>query len=409
VTTATVTLTVNPATPTITWPTPPAITYGAALSSAQLNASASVPGTFVYSPAAGTVLQAGTQTLTATFTLTDSTDYVNTTASVRLTVSQAAPKITWATPASIVFGTPLGATQLDASASTAGTFVYSPPAGSVLPVGNQTLSVTFTPTDTADDLPASASVLLPVVNPVPVLSALSPAYATAGASALSLSVTGAGFVPGSIVVWGSTPLATQYVSATQLTASVPPSDLATAGIAAVTVQTAAPGGGSSGTLQFELDSASSLGAATPNFTTATATVAPSLPASYAVTLPTSVLSASVSCLNLPVGASCSYTDGVVTIATAANTPAGTYVITGVFTEMLPGAAAAFFCLPFLLVPLAIRRKRSRGTKRMLFAIAALTLMAGGLLFTGCGGGSGSGAGSATHQATSSATVTLIVQ
>ncbi len=55
-------------TPSITWPTPAAISYGTALSSAQLNASASyngvnVPGTFEYIPTAGEVLDAGSQTL----------------------------------------------------------------------------------------------------------------------------------------------------------------------------------------------------------------------------------------------------------------------------------------------------------------------------------------------------------
>jgi hypothetical protein len=270
--------------------------------------------------------------------------------------------------------------------------------------------VTFTPTDATDYTTATASVVLPVVNPAPVLSALSPAHAIASGSAFSLTVNGAGFVPTSTVMWGSTPLATQFVSATQLTASVPSSGLATTGTVAVTVQTAAPGGGSSGALQFELDSEASQGAGVPNFPTATATVSSGSPASYSVTLPSSVNSASVSCLNLPAGASCNYANGAVTITTSANTPAGSYVITVVFTETLPGAAIAFFSLPFLLVPLAIKRRRSRGIQRMVFALAALTLMAGGLLFTGCGGtGGGSGGGPTTHQATSSATVTLIVQ
>jgi hypothetical protein len=405
VSSATVTLTVNPATPTITWPAPSALSYGAALSSAQLDASASVAGTFVYSPAAGTVLHAGAQTLTAAFTPTDGTNYTSTTTSVRLTVSQAAPTITWATPATIAYGTPLGAMQLNASSPVAGTFVYSPTAGSVLPVGNQALSATFTPADASDYTTATASVVLSVVNPIPVVSSLSPASATAGGSALSLSVHGAGFVPTSIVIWGGTPLPTQYVSATQLTASVPASELATAGTAAVTVQTGAPGGGSSGALQFELDSASSQGAVSPSFPTVTATVSSGSSATYAVTLPSSVIGASVSCLNLPSGASCSYTNGAVSVVTAANTPSGTYLITVVFTETLPGVAAAFFCLPFLLLPLAIHRRRSRGTRSIALTVAALTLMAGGLLLTGCAGGGASN----THQATSSATVTLIVQ
>src|SRR5262249_55862160 len=44
--------------PTVTWPTPSDIVYGTALSAAQLNATSSVPGTFTYTPPAGTVLNA---------------------------------------------------------------------------------------------------------------------------------------------------------------------------------------------------------------------------------------------------------------------------------------------------------------------------------------------------------------
>ncbi len=56
------------------------------------------------------------------------------------------PGLSWATPAAINYGTPLGATQLDATAITPGTFVYSPAAPTVLPAGTSTLNVTFTPT-----------------------------------------------------------------------------------------------------------------------------------------------------------------------------------------------------------------------------------------------------------------------
>ena len=45
------------------------------------------------------------------------------------------PTITWTNPANIVYGTPLGPTQLDATASVAGTFVYAPAAGTVLTAG----------------------------------------------------------------------------------------------------------------------------------------------------------------------------------------------------------------------------------------------------------------------------------
>ena len=59
--------------------------------------------------------------------------------------------VSWSNPAPIVYGTLLGATQLNATTSTAGSFVYSPPAGTLLMAGlNQALSVAFTPNDTAN-------------------------------------------------------------------------------------------------------------------------------------------------------------------------------------------------------------------------------------------------------------------
>ena len=52
-------------TPVITWTNPVAITFGTALSVTQLNATANVPGTFVYNPAVGTILTAGNKILSA--------------------------------------------------------------------------------------------------------------------------------------------------------------------------------------------------------------------------------------------------------------------------------------------------------------------------------------------------------
>jgi hypothetical protein len=155
-------------TPTITWPTPAAITYGTKLSSAQLDATASVPGTYVYTPAAGTVPAAGTDTLTVAFTPTDTTAYNSATASVQLVVNSATttkttPTITWPTPSAITSGTALSATQLDATASVPGTYVYTPAAGTVPAAGTDTLTVAFTPTDTTAYNSATASVQL-VVN-----------------------------------------------------------------------------------------------------------------------------------------------------------------------------------------------------------------------------------------------------
>jgi Bacterial Ig-like domain (group 3)/FG-GAP-like repeat len=169
--TATVTLTVGQTTPTITWPTPAAITYGTILSSTQLNATASVPGTFVYTPAAGTTPAEGSDSLSVTFTPTNTIDYRNVTATVTLVVtaniSQITPTIIWATPAAITSGTALSSTQLNATASVAGTtvdgtFVYSPAAGTIPVIGLDTLTVIFTPTDSGDYTTATASVVLTV-------------------------------------------------------------------------------------------------------------------------------------------------------------------------------------------------------------------------------------------------------
>jgi hypothetical protein len=93
--------TVTPATPTITWSAPGSISYGTPLSATQLNATANVPGTLVYSPASGTVLSTGSHVLGTTFTPTDSANYTTATASVTLTVTKATPGSGGTSPVSV--------------------------------------------------------------------------------------------------------------------------------------------------------------------------------------------------------------------------------------------------------------------------------------------------------------------
>ena len=87
-------VTVNLATELITWPVPAAIPYGTALNSTQLNATSTVAGAFVYSPAAGALLSPGLHTLSVTFTPTDTTDYTTQTTTVPLTVNPAQLTVT---------------------------------------------------------------------------------------------------------------------------------------------------------------------------------------------------------------------------------------------------------------------------------------------------------------------------
>lgn len=94
-------------TPSISWPAPAPIGYGTALSSTQLNATAGgVPGTFAYTPGIGTVLPAGTQTLSVTFTPADTSTYGKATAVVSLTVLKAPLSVT-ANNASTTYGSTL--------------------------------------------------------------------------------------------------------------------------------------------------------------------------------------------------------------------------------------------------------------------------------------------------------------
>jgi len=259
---------IAPATPRVTWSSPASIVYGTPLGSAQLDASANVPGTFTYTPAAGVILAAGAgQTLTATFTPTDATDYTTAAGTATMTVTQAtptialtslggtfdgsplpasvtiagvsgtpgsslegaspsltyysgtynnltqlagltplpggavhtgaytvlasspatadytaatglasftiapaAPRVTWSSPASIVYGTPLGTVQLDASANVPGTFTYTPAAGTLLDAGSgQTLLVTFSPQDATDYTTAAAAATITVSKAAPIL------------------------------------------------------------------------------------------------------------------------------------------------------------------------------------------------------------------------------------------------
>jgi hypothetical protein len=190
------TLTINKATPTISWASPSAIAYGTALSATQLNASASALGAITYSPSSGTILGVGTQTLSATFTPTDSANYNTATRTVSLVVGKATPTLTWASPSAITYGTALSATQFNATSSlAAGTITYSPASGTTLNAGTQTLTATFTPTDTANYNPATATVYLIVNKATPTITWATPSAITYGTA---LSVTQLNATSGSV-------------------------------------------------------------------------------------------------------------------------------------------------------------------------------------------------------------------
>ena len=153
------TLTITPASTSgsITW-NPAALTYGVGLGAAQFNATSTIAGSFTYNQAAGTVLGAGPQTLTATFTPTDTTDYATQSVSATLTVNKAPLAVTAANAtraygaANPTFtGTITGAVNGDSFtesftttatlASAAGSYPITPTAAGTA-LGNYTVTVT---------------------------------------------------------------------------------------------------------------------------------------------------------------------------------------------------------------------------------------------------------------------------
>ena len=135
-------------TPTITWFNPADITYGDALGTNQLNAIASVEGSFVYTPAAGTVLNAGTgQTLHTDFTPTDRTKYNSASMDVTINVI---PKSASVTPATA--GKTYGETDPALTGTLTGflpadgvTAVYSRTAGETVVGSPYTISAVLSP------------------------------------------------------------------------------------------------------------------------------------------------------------------------------------------------------------------------------------------------------------------------
>lgn len=93
--------------PVVAWKTPKPITYGAPLSAIQLNAASAVPGTFVYTPALGTLLPAGPHTLHVAFAPADPAKHAPAEKTVTLVVNKARQTITLgALPSTLYVGDP---------------------------------------------------------------------------------------------------------------------------------------------------------------------------------------------------------------------------------------------------------------------------------------------------------------
>jgi hypothetical protein len=147
-------LAVTAGTPTITWANPSDITYGDPLGSTQLNATATylgnpLTGTFTYTPAAGTILAAGTHMLHADFTPDNASDYATQSADVSINVQ---PKQASVTPnaASKTYGDsdPAFTGTLSGFLATDNvTATYSRTIGETVALSPYTISATLSPAD----------------------------------------------------------------------------------------------------------------------------------------------------------------------------------------------------------------------------------------------------------------------
>jgi hypothetical protein len=89
-----------------------------------------------------------------------------------------------------------------------------------------------------------------ISNPAPSIMSVTPASAPAGSPSAAITITGTGFVFGATAQMGATGLSTSYVSATQVTATVPGSLLGVNGVLQLSVTNPPPGGGTSNSVPF---------------------------------------------------------------------------------------------------------------------------------------------------------------
>jgi hypothetical protein len=170
--------------------------------------------------------------------------------SVFFTINPSPPAITTMSPASVMAGSEGFTLTINGTAFTAdstatwGTTplytVYQSPTQLTASVPASLLenagaaSVTVT-----NSIGTSSSAGYTITQAPPSISGLSPFLGTAGGPGFTLSIYGEYFTSASIAKWGSTALATTYISQTQLTASVPANLIATTGKAGVSVSTSA--------------------------------------------------------------------------------------------------------------------------------------------------------------------------
>ncbi|HEY0702769.1 MAG TPA: IPT/TIG domain-containing protein [Candidatus Acidoferrales bacterium] len=245
------------------------------------------------------------------------------------------------------------------------------------------------------------NIKLPTVSKSITLTSLNPVSANAGDPAFLLTATGTNFTAQSAINFNGANLATTFVSATSLTATVPTSDVSCAGPLFVSVTD--PVAGSTSPLRFTVGGGCdfSFGPVTP----ASQTLTPGATATFNFTLNTTGSGANpvqLSCPTAPVGFTCQFS-----VNPATPTQAGTAVM---LTLSIPASAAlppthipspgrfvglflatllgALFALQ--MAAAGANKKSAQLRLRGAFSLLAIIFIVG--LMAACGGGGGGGGG-----------------
>ena len=354
-----------------------------------LQPSATDSVTLTMSVASYTTLASYTGTITATVSSALFSTNPSFTDNV---IFQQAPTITWGPLANIVYGTPLGAAQLDASSTVAGVFTYTPAAGTILPTGQQKLNVSFAPTDTTDYTTATASVTLTVIPGTPVItltSSANPVFMTYSVSFTASRPSYASSETGTMTFYaGSTAIGTATVSGGSATLTT--TSLA-AGMQSITAVY-------SGDADYGPATSNAVAETVQDFTLTFAggngsvTAQPGGKATFSlVVTPTNgnLLPAAVtlSASNLPVDMTASFSPATISSGSAATTVTMTITLPGKSANERPrspfGGGAMPVTLGLMLLPFVrrMRKARARLARLMVLLVICATIAVG---FMGCG-------------------------
>jgi hypothetical protein len=241
-------------------------------SSVAMAGSAALTTTFVSSTQLTAVVPAATLATVGTLSLTVSNPAPGggTSQAVSVTLNQPAATLTSLSPSSATVGsspvpvtitgsyfTPTAVVYLNYLAQQT-TYVsstsiqFTVPSQYLANTGDLTVLVR----DPASQYSNSNSLTFSVVNPVPVLTIISPTSVTAGAPNFTLTLTGTNFVQSATIqINGATIQPNLYPTATSATVVVPASAVSTVGTVNVTITNPAPGGGTSAAQTLNIISA----------------------------------------------------------------------------------------------------------------------------------------------------------